>query len=143
MPCGGIESSESIASFRIIGAYYLQVKRYSSKQEPPMSFHLLSRAASQLCASTPGISQFPNLPISSPNACHLRANVDPACSCSIDSEEKWTERQGHISSSPPLLPTSSITLRTSLSSNIGPMPSHRAIFLSLSQTSPISTAPER
>ncbi len=50
---------------------------------------------------------------------------------------------GHINSSPPLLPTSSITLRTSSSSNIGPMPSHRAIFLSRSHTSPMSTAPER
>ena len=48
-----------------------------------------------------------------------------------------------INSSPPLLPTSSITLRTSSSSNMGPMPSHRAIFFSLSQTSPMSTAPER
>lgn len=53
------------------------------------------------------------------------------------------EKHRHINSSPPLRPTSSMTLRTSASSNIGPIPSHLAIFLSLSQTSPMSTAPER
>lgn len=52
-------------------------------------------------------------------------------------------KTSHMSSSPPLLPTSSITFRTSSSSNMGPMPSHRAIFFRRSQTSPISTAPER
>lgn len=45
-----------------------------------------------------------------------------------------------MSSSLPRLPISSITALTSCSSNTGPIPSHRANLLSLSQTSPISKA---
>lgn len=46
-----------------------------------------------------------------------------------------------MSESLPSLPTSSMTARTSCSSNMGPVPSHRAKPLSLSQTRPMSRAP--
>jgi hypothetical protein len=52
------------------------------------------------------------------------------------------EGQRHMSSSlPPATALSLIAILTSLSSNTGPCPSHRASFFNLSQTSPTSTSP--